>query len=364
MFTTSQQRLFRKIELDIFDAAAKNDVASKVDKEGNYIFTPWALSGEIITQIKQIAGGLADKTFLIADTVEIVPVLLCFGVNKCNITYVAPYIHKGEIARNLGVRVVQQSLLTWEPDMKFDVVIGNPPYQNKDYLLYTDFFKKSLELGKIVSMIMPARLESNGTKLKNHNRLIKEHQIHISDDISSHFNVGVGEIRNIIASASTHNPANATNDPLEMYDITYPERPRLAPRAGQKEFSYKAKNEDANGIPCIVSVYRGNNIQWRNIKADIVARKKKSMETNAPWLLLLQEHPSNGLFNTAIIRNTGVKWGSGVFVIDAETEQYAKDLEQWLTSQEIQNEVKKLLALKGNTHSISAPMLSKLPMHK
>ena len=87
------------------------------------------------------------------------------------------------------------------------------------------------------------------------------------------------------------------------------------------------------------------------------------MQTTAPWLTLVHENPSKGLFNTAIIENDGTQWGSGCFAIEASSEQEARDIEAWMTSDEIQNEVRKLLALK-NTHTMSGPMLACLPHYK
>lgn len=39
--------------------------------------------------------------------------------------------------KRFGVNYVHTDFLTWEPKMKFDVVIGNPPYHKNKY---SDFY--------------------------------------------------------------------------------------------------------------------------------------------------------------------------------------------------------------------------------
>lgn len=65
------------------------------------------------------------------------------------------------IYRRFGVNYVLADFLTWQPDMQFDVIIGNPPYQKSKYSdFYVCFIKRSAELlreGGYFSMIAPAK---------------------------------------------------------------------------------------------------------------------------------------------------------------------------------------------------------------
>ena len=174
MFTASQALTFRKIEADIKYNDGKKGVTDKPDKNGNYIFTPWELSLEILGHIPDII----TKTVLVVDSVEFIPVLLALGVNKRNITFACPYDHMNKIAKALDVHVLQNSirdLSPYDPEkgkpMRFDVIVGNPPYTSpedrqaqgnkvKGYKqpLWSLFVKLSTELVKkdgYIGMITP-----------------------------------------------------------------------------------------------------------------------------------------------------------------------------------------------------------------
>jgi methylase of polypeptide subunit release factors len=65
------------------------------------------------------------------------------------------------IYRRFGVNYVLADFLDWNPQMQFDVIIGNPPYQKSKYSdFYVCFMRKSAELlreGGYFSMIAPAK---------------------------------------------------------------------------------------------------------------------------------------------------------------------------------------------------------------
>jgi hypothetical protein len=74
--------------------------------------------------------------------------------------------------------------------MKFDVVVGNPPYQNthsaKRWPLWAQFVSKSLELSNKVAMIVPKSIVSPGNSFES----IKDKCDLINFDIDKYFNVG------------------------------------------------------------------------------------------------------------------------------------------------------------------------------
>ena len=60
-------------------------------------------------------------------------------------------------------------------DFPFEVMLSNPPYSNGDFLLYTSFFERGLELAEKVIMVMPVDLNSQQVRVKAHNKRVKTH---------------------------------------------------------------------------------------------------------------------------------------------------------------------------------------------
>lgn len=244
----------------------------------------------------------------------------------------------------------------------FSVALSNPPYSDGDNLLYPPIFEKLLSLAETVKIVMPTDLSSQQVRVKSHNKRVKKHMTDMSDNVTDQFGVGIPDIRYITASLTIENEVEDYVDPLISYPILYPERKRLFPRRGMGGFSRKS-NYDPDGIDVMLTIYRGNKIQWTKVKKDLANKVKSSLISTAPYFVLVAENPSKGLFNTAIVENNGTKWGSGIFGLDANSIEEAEKLEKWLVSSEIQQEVSKILALK-NTYTFSGPMMEKLPWYE
>ena len=244
-------------------------------------------------------------------------------------------------------------------DFPFEVMLSNPPYSNGDFLLYTSFFERGLELAEKVIMVMPVDLNSQQVRVKAHNKRVKTHLIDMSENVTDQFGVGIPDIRYVTASKTVENEVEAYVDPLDSHVKLYTERKRLEPRRGVGGFSRKS-NQDPDGVDVMTTIYRGNKIQWAKVKKDLANKIKVGLISDAPYFVLVAENPSKGLFNTAIVENNGIKWGSGIFGLDANSKEEAEQLEKWLVSKEIQEEVQRMLTLK-NTHTFSGPMMRKLP---
>jgi hypothetical protein len=87
--------------------------------------------------------------------------------------------------------VITADFLEWDDmGMKFDVIVGNPPYQKKDneasrWTLWELFVKKSLDMADIVAMVTPQSITSPGPF-----NIIKDKVRVISVDVAKYFNVG------------------------------------------------------------------------------------------------------------------------------------------------------------------------------
>ncbi len=152
--------------LDIFDYNASSDVV-----------TPLNLAREQIRQCDKIGTlcipGAGIGTYVLAALLE--------GFSPDRIIAIESdlaYFGLGSgIFSRFGVNYVHADYLTWSPDMKFDVIVGNPPFQEvtetgrKDQAsnLWTKFWVKSLELAKdegIVSLITPTSWLSPSANLR------------------------------------------------------------------------------------------------------------------------------------------------------------------------------------------------------
>jgi len=122
-----------------------------VSTDPHNIFTPFALCKEVVNKIPSVNGNI-----LVVANIEFIYTLIQEGVSKDNIYFATPCSIKAKTAsfliadNNIFVcnGVLDNERLQF---MKFDVVVGNPPYLSQ---LYKQFMK-----------VLPSKVAENGTIL-------------------------------------------------------------------------------------------------------------------------------------------------------------------------------------------------------
>jgi hypothetical protein len=135
----------------------------KEDKSGIFagghdVLTPQLLVEEILSKVP---GFNADKTVLVLFNIEfVISLVYTYGVNSKNITFYADHPTKVKMALRIGLS--KDNIITdLENTMKFDVVVGNPPYQDTketSYKLWNKFLVKANDMvnqNGFIGMIIP-----------------------------------------------------------------------------------------------------------------------------------------------------------------------------------------------------------------
>jgi len=245
-------------------------------------------------------------------------------------------------------------------DMKFDNVISNPPYTQGTKYLYRYFFEKSLELSDNVVMVMPVKLDSNYDSLKTLNHLIKTHATFISENVSHHFNVGLNNIHYVVIDKNIINEYESYSDPLESYEIIFPDRKRLNPSLGNTALSDNSTTVD-DGVMFIDKIY-GGGVPIKRMVSDQLVKKAKQ-KISSKYAVFTNRTPSLGKFNVHIEKDYTSTWSLSVMAYEVETKKEATMLAEWLQSDIIVAEMQKMLLLK-NTYSSSLEMIQRLPWYE
>lgn len=247
-------------------------------------------------------------------------------------------------------------------DMKFDVIVGNPPYTQGQKLLYVKFFELSLDMSDLVLMIMPHNLNSRHDKLKFHNSRVKKHSVYISDNQVEYFGVGYNDIRTIIAGKTIINNIEALPDKFENYEMLMPDRKRLKTIKGCTSLAKQNCVSD-DGRIVVHKVKPNNCVEFRTVNNEAYARSSK--KSTAPFLLFVNHTPSKGKFNTYIHENNGeIAWGMWTFAFECYSNEEANNLKNWIESQTIVDEVNRLLSINKGQYTISKEMIEMLPYYE
>jgi hypothetical protein len=219
--------------------------SKQINFEGSHnVFMPQVLVDDILSQI-----DLNNKRILVLFNIEFA-ISLRIKYNCDNVVFYSDHETKTEFAKQLGCDVITKTgdglLEELDSTMKFDVVVGNPPFSkvNQGKIagkwvapLYKKFFKKSLELAKIVAMVLPRTDMKIDT---SHNDLLKSHATLIK-------NIDESTFKNIA---------------MPMWYMIVDDRP-----------------QDISNINWAISNTPNNNIKWERGKLNMSRHWKKNGES-------------------------------------------------------------------------------------
>ena len=340
MLSLSKQRLFKFLK-----STSKN-----LFEGGLSVHLPLGVTKTVLDGVE-----IADKRVCVIYNIELVISLVeLYNVKPSNITFYSDHPNKTKIAERFGVLISTD----FDRLSGFDLLVGAPPFTQGQRLLYTYTFEQCLNKADEVAMIMPVQLESKHSKLKKHNARVQRHSYKMSENISKGFS-GYDSIQCVYAKKNVVNGVEKAEDPLDDLELLYPERPRLQPIKGDTDI---AIGRDAKeGVKVVFKVHKNDTLLYKVVEQEKF--NKSSKKSKAPYLVFVNHTPYKGFFNCAYLKNDNLSWGMWTFAFEAQSEEEAKELKDWIQSNEIRSYTGKMLEMR-NQHTISKAMISRLPAPK
>ena len=318
------------------------------------VHTPFDLCNEMVAKLWQsFRPNYGSK--ILTFNLEFVEVLIHeYKVRKETIWFLTDCPQKAKILNYphyKGVNVIVADYLTWENNnMKFDAIVGNPPYQDgeKGYkglaTLWPKFVKKSFGLvnrNGYILMVTPPSWMSPGSELFE---VLKPNLLHIDLDCGKYFSVG-SEFSWWLYSARPASKCMMVSK-NETTISSIENLPFLPNILNEKSISIIRKVLVANLVRLPMNI----NSECHSQKTDIVCERKEGefqypvYHTNTITLYSVVPH-TNFKKKKVIISLTGnfnpvyddgnIGTGQNVFWIEVKSEKDGLDLIDYLTKSKL-----------------------------
>ena len=280
--------------------------------------------------------------------------------------------------------VIQADFTEWETDMKFDVVVGNPPYQkenNQNGKLYPSFYLKSHELIKdngYVAFITPSAWLKRAALIFNKMRenILNNDVKVINMDAGNFFNVGESICYFITQKSKTNINTKVILDSKE-YSVNLNDTIELV--LTEEDKLWKSINDKVtnSSLPKITWQEDVHDHQKKLIESGVISKTKTQEHIYPIYYTASQKQYANHLFGDKdhlkvminlsghwhskktpwkYIRITRAMTGQGTLHINCKDKNQAKSVKSFLTSNLYHFWVNKVKTSGFNTG------LSKLPM--
>ena len=196
------------------------DVAYELGKfDDHSVQTPWSLVDKLV-QTLPIKGNA-----LVLYNPEFVWAMHEHGWDLASITLFADSPSKKKWADKIGINYITdlEGL-----DMKFDVVVGNPPYQDSDSSarnkkLWHSFTDVALSIGDLIAFVTPSSWVYADTSQMNSIRRKITRAGHVSSvvDTTHHFNVGVDTCYWIVDTKKPSNDTLINGTPYPLHKMPF-----------------------------------------------------------------------------------------------------------------------------------------------
>ena len=247
--------------------------------------------------------------------------------------YAENYLDIGYTKKAMGVigHMEVKDINEIDDNMKFDVIVGNPPFSEvgagnktgtgKKSLLYPQFFKRATEISKTGAMIMPPTAQVNRDN-KKHNDLIKltaHNIVRVSEEEKNKMGVGIDMWTIYWGSegdVNEHFIEEVVRNNVEWKIGT----PRLLTD------NISATKTKIHNTPAIKSIHQDGPVY---IYTDMISKMPK-----AGWYVLFnREVSSTRGFNTSVIKLDGkTQLGSNVRFVEFKNKRDAVDFESKINS--------------------------------